>query len=141
MATGGSPFADLFGGKTTLVLYTYMFGPQRERPCPMCTALLSAWDGEALDIQQRVAFAVIARSPIEKLLAFKRERGWQHLPLYSDPSQEIQPRLSRERRRRQRHPPIPRLHAPRRDDPPVLGRRDGRRDRRPRAGPARAPPT
>ena len=37
-------FADLFGGKQTLVAYSYMFGPQRERPCPMCTSLLSAAD-------------------------------------------------------------------------------------------------
>jgi len=84
---GPVTLAELFGDKRTLILYTYMFGPQRERPCPMCTSLLSAWDGETLDIQQRAAFAVIARSSIEKLLAFKAERGWQHLPLYSDPSQ------------------------------------------------------
>lgn len=79
--------ADLFGGKDTLVVYTYMFGPQRERPCPMCTSLLSAWDGEVPDIRQRVAFAATARSPIEKLTAFKQERGWHHLPLYSDTDQ------------------------------------------------------
>jgi predicted dithiol-disulfide oxidoreductase (DUF899 family) len=47
----------------------------------MCTSLLSAWYGEAPDIQQRVAFAIIARSPIERLLAFKKERGWRHLAL------------------------------------------------------------
>lgn len=86
---GPVTLAELFTDKQTLILYTYMFGPQRERPCPMCTSLLSAWDGEALDIQQRAAFAVIARSPIEKLLAFKAERGWQHLRLYSDPSQDF----------------------------------------------------
>ncbi|MEP9358121.1 DUF899 family protein [Sphingomonas sp. KR3-1] len=86
---GAVHFADLFGAHDTLVVYTYMFGPQRERPCPMCTALLSAWDGEALDIQQRVALAVIARSSIAKLIAFKAERGWQHLPLYSDASQDF----------------------------------------------------
>src|SRR6202163_551434 len=80
--TGPASFADLFGGKNTLVVYTYMFGPQRERPCPMCTSLLSAWDGEVPDIQQRVALAVVARSPIERLVAFKRERGWRPLPLY-----------------------------------------------------------
>lgn len=80
-------FAELFGGKDTLVVYTYMFGPQREKPCPMCTSLLSAWDGEVPDIAQRVAFAVTARSPIARLLAFKRERGWRHLPLYSDSDQ------------------------------------------------------
>jgi predicted dithiol-disulfide oxidoreductase (DUF899 family) len=77
-------FAGLFGGRDTLVVYSYMFGPQREQPCPMCTSLLSAWDGEVPDIQQRVALAVVARSPIERLVAFKRQRGWHHLPLYSD---------------------------------------------------------
>lgn len=75
---------DLFGGKQTLITYSYMFGPQRERPCPMCTSLLSAWDGEVPDLQQNAALAVIARSPVERLLAFKKERGWRYLPLYSD---------------------------------------------------------
>jgi predicted dithiol-disulfide oxidoreductase (DUF899 family) len=83
---GPLTLAELFGDKDTLVLYTYMFGPQRERPCPMCTSLLAAWDGEVPDIQQRAAIAVIARSSIDKLKAFKAERGWQHLPLYSDMS-------------------------------------------------------
>jgi predicted dithiol-disulfide oxidoreductase (DUF899 family) len=86
---GPASFEDLFGDKETLVVYTYMFGPQRERPCPMCTSLLSAWDGETLDIQQRVGFAVVARSPIERLVAFKKERGWHHLPLYSDVNGEF----------------------------------------------------
>src|SRR5580692_11042734 len=78
---GPASFADLFGDKNTLVVYSYMFGPQRERPCPMCTSLLSAWEGEVPDIGQRVALAIVARSPIERLVAFKRERGWRHLPL------------------------------------------------------------
>src|ERR1700729_2021070 len=78
---GRASFADLFGDKETLVVYSYMFGPQRERPCPMCTSLLSAWDGEARDIEQRVALAVIARSPIERLVAFKQQRGWHSLKL------------------------------------------------------------
>lgn len=81
---GAVNFADLFGNKQTLVVYSYMFGPQRERPCPMCTSLLDAWDGETRDIEQRVALAVIARSPIDRLLAFRHERGWRHLRLYSD---------------------------------------------------------
>src|SRR3569833_3983943 len=42
-------FADLFGNKQSLVVYSYMYGPQRQRPCPMCTSLLSSWDGEAQD--------------------------------------------------------------------------------------------
>lgn len=79
-------FRDLFSDKQTLAVYSYMFGPQRERPCPMCTSLLSAWDGEASDVEQRIALAVVARSPIERLIAFKKERGWRNLNLYSDTS-------------------------------------------------------
>jgi predicted dithiol-disulfide oxidoreductase (DUF899 family) len=82
-------FADLFGDKQTLVFYSYMFGPRRERPCPMCTSLLSAWDGEAQDVEQRVALAVVARSPIERLVAFKKERGWRNLKLYVDTTGEF----------------------------------------------------
>ncbi|MBN3757699.1 DUF899 domain-containing protein [Paraburkholderia sp. Tr-20389] len=81
---GPVDFAGLFGDKDTLVIYSFMFGPQRERPCPMCTSLLGAWDGEARDIAQRIALAVVARSPIERLVAFKEERGWRALKLYSD---------------------------------------------------------
>jgi len=83
---GPAGLADLFGDKPTLVAYSYMFGPQRQRPCPMCTSLLAAWDGEAPDIEQCVAFVIIARSPIERLVAFKKERGWRHLQFYSDGS-------------------------------------------------------
>src|SRR5262245_17172763 len=81
---GPATLEDLFGDKQTLAIYSYMFGPQRERPCPMCTSLLSAWDGEARDIEQNIALAVVARSPIERLVAFKKERGWRALELYSD---------------------------------------------------------
>lgn len=86
---GPASLEGLFGDKQSLVVYNYMYGPQRERPCPMCTSLLSAWDGEAQDIMQRTALAVVARSPIERLVAFKKERGWRALKLYSDPSQEF----------------------------------------------------
>lgn len=81
---GPIDFAALFGDKQTLVVYGYMFGAKRQRPCPMCTSLLGAWNGEARDIQQRVALAVVAGAPQERLQAFKRERGWRDLPLYTD---------------------------------------------------------
>lgn len=76
--------SQLFGDKDTLIIYSMMFGPQRERACPMCTAMLTSWDGTARNLRERVALAVTARSPIERLLDFKRERGWQNLQLYSD---------------------------------------------------------
>ena len=81
---GPVSFSQLFGDKQTLVVYSWMFGPQRQRPCPMCTSLLSAWDGEAADVDQRVSLVVTARSPIERLTEFARDRGWRHLRLYSD---------------------------------------------------------
>jgi predicted dithiol-disulfide oxidoreductase (DUF899 family) len=81
---GETDLAGLFGDKETLLTYSYMFGPQRERPCPMCTNLLDAWEGNADDMQQRIALAVVARSPLERLLAWKQERGWKHLRLVSD---------------------------------------------------------
>jgi predicted dithiol-disulfide oxidoreductase (DUF899 family) len=81
---GPTGLAGLFGDKTTLVVYTYMFGPHRERPCPMCTNMLDAWDATGAAIQQRVALAVVARSPIEKLRAWKTERGWKNVRLYTD---------------------------------------------------------
>src|SRR3954447_18376444 len=81
---GPARFADLFGDKQTLAVYSYMFGPQRERPCPMCTNLLGAWEGNAADIGQRISLAVVARSPIERLIGWKRERGWKNLRLFSD---------------------------------------------------------
>ena len=81
---GPADFAALFGSKQTLIVYSYMFGPQRQRPCPMCTSLLSAWNGEAKDVEQRAALAIVARSPIDRLLAFRKERGWTHLNLFSD---------------------------------------------------------
>src|SRR3954471_16114790 len=81
---GDLALAGLFGEKQTLVTYSYMFGPQRERPCPMCTSLLSAWEGEARDIEQRVWLGVVGRSRLTKLVASKEERGWRDLKLYSD---------------------------------------------------------
>jgi predicted dithiol-disulfide oxidoreductase (DUF899 family) len=81
---GPTDLAGLFGDKQTLAVYSYMFGPQRERPCPMCTNLLGAWEGNAADLDQRLSLVVVARSPLEKLLAWKKERGWRNLRLVTD---------------------------------------------------------
>ncbi|QUD86301.1 DUF899 family protein [Phenylobacterium montanum] len=81
---GEVDLAGLFQDKSSLVIHSYMFGPERRRPCPMCTNLLAAWEGNAADIGQRVSLAVVARSPLERLTAWKRERGWRHLRLYQD---------------------------------------------------------
>ncbi|WP_419807167.1 DUF899 family protein [Terriglobus sp.] len=77
---------QLFGEKDTLILYSFMFGPQREAPCPMCTSTVAGWQTKVQDLQQRVAFGVIARSPYARLADWKQQRGWSNVPLYSDPS-------------------------------------------------------
>jgi predicted dithiol-disulfide oxidoreductase (DUF899 family) len=74
--------ADLFGRHDTLFTYFWMFGPERERPCPMCTSFVGSLDIPAPDIEQRVALAIIGRSPVERQLAVARERGWTHLDFY-----------------------------------------------------------
>ena len=71
--------ADLFGEHDTLVTYFWMYGPERERPCPMCTNLLGPLDANAKDIMQRVALVVLGRSKVERMAAFAQERSWQHL--------------------------------------------------------------
>ena len=88
VAEGGADVTldDLFGDHDTLVVYSYMFGPNREAPCPMCTSLMGGFDHKIADIRQRVAIAFTARSPIDRLMAAKRSRGFSDLPVYSDQS-------------------------------------------------------
>ncbi|WP_380876269.1 hypothetical protein ACFB49_08000 [Sphingomonas sp. DBB INV C78] len=71
--------ADLFGDHDTLITYFWMFGPQRERPCPMCTNWLGGVDGNAKDIKQRAALKILGRSPVDRQKAFAAERGWRDL--------------------------------------------------------------
>jgi predicted dithiol-disulfide oxidoreductase (DUF899 family) len=83
---GPVSLADLFGDRKTLVVYSYMFGPQRQRPCPMCTSFMGTWEKKIPDIEQRVGFAMMARSPIDRLVAARQARGWTNLKVYSDAS-------------------------------------------------------
>lgn len=68
--------ADLFGDHDTLVTYLWMYGPERQRPCPMCTNYLGGLDGNSRDVEQRAALWVLGRSPVARQLVFARERGW-----------------------------------------------------------------
>ena len=86
--SGPVRLSTLFGDKDTLILYSMMFGPQRKSPCPVCTSFLASWNGTAVNLRERVAIAVIARSGIERLMNFKRERGLSNLLFLSDASGE-----------------------------------------------------
>jgi predicted dithiol-disulfide oxidoreductase (DUF899 family) len=76
--------SELFGPKhDTLVIYSFMYGPEAERPCPSCTSILDSLDGAAPHLAQRVALAVVAKSPSPRIRAFALERGWRNLRLLS----------------------------------------------------------
>ena len=86
--TGPIRLSSLFGGKDTLMVYSMMYGPQRKSPCPSCTSFLRSWNGTAVNLRQRAAIAVTARSPIERLKEFKTQRGFVNLPIFSDTTGE-----------------------------------------------------
>ncbi len=94
--------SELFAlGKDSLVIYSFMFprdpGDQRpgpdagqtallplvESPCPSCVAFLDQLDGAAEHVGQHANFAVVAKSPLPRILTFAEERGWRHLRLLS----------------------------------------------------------
>jgi len=83
-ADGPVRLSELFeDGKDSLIVYSYMFGPQMKQPCVSCTSILDALDGEAPHVIQRVNLAVVAKSPIDRILGFTRPRGWRNLRLLS----------------------------------------------------------
>lgn len=67
----------------TLILYSFMYGPAMKQACTSCTSILDALDGEAPHVSDRVSLAVIAKSPLKRIRAFARERGWTNLRLVS----------------------------------------------------------
>jgi predicted dithiol-disulfide oxidoreductase (DUF899 family) len=71
--------SELFGPHDTLILYSFMYGPERKLPCPGCTHLLDQLDGAARHIGQRATMHIVAKSPIARLAAWAHERGWDHL--------------------------------------------------------------
>jgi len=84
---GGSrdvKLSELFApDKHTLVLYNFMYGPQMQRGCPSCSTMLDALDANAKAIGQRVNLAVVAKSPLPRILSHARDRGWYGLRLLS----------------------------------------------------------
>jgi len=75
--------SELFGAHDTLLLYSMMYSPAMDRPCPMCTSVVDSLDGAAPDVVQRAGFAVVASSPVSRIRTFARERGWAHIQLVS----------------------------------------------------------
>lgn len=75
--------SELFQKDGSLVVYSYMYGPAMAKPCPMCTSILDNLNGTAQHAGQRVNVVVVAKSPIQRIRALARERGWRNLRLLS----------------------------------------------------------
>jgi len=75
---GKETLADLFGGKSQLIVYHFMFGPGWKEGCPSCSYLADHFDGAAVHLAQRDAsLVVISRAPLPQIEAFKKRMGWQ----------------------------------------------------------------
>jgi predicted dithiol-disulfide oxidoreductase (DUF899 family) len=77
-ASGKKTLADLFDGRSQLVVYHFMFGPEWNEGCPSCSFNMDHTDGALVHLAQRdVSFAAISRAPSPKIEAFKKRMGWR----------------------------------------------------------------
>jgi predicted dithiol-disulfide oxidoreductase (DUF899 family) len=75
---GKETLADLFSGKSQLIVYHFMLGPDWEAGCPSCSLLADHFDGGVIHLAQRdVAFVVVSRAPLAQIEAFKRRMSWR----------------------------------------------------------------
>jgi predicted dithiol-disulfide oxidoreductase (DUF899 family) len=75
---GKETLADLFGGKSQLIIYHFMFGPDWKEGCPSCSLLADHFDGSLPHLAARdVRFAVASRAPLSHIEAFKKRMGWR----------------------------------------------------------------
>ena len=74
---GGASLADLFRGRSQLLIYHFMFGPDYTAGCPSCSAIADGFDGSVVHLANHdVTLMAISRAPLAKLQAFKRRMGW-----------------------------------------------------------------
>jgi predicted dithiol-disulfide oxidoreductase (DUF899 family) len=74
---GTASLADLFGGRSQLLVYHFMFGPEYTAGCPSCSAIADGFNGSVVHLQNHdVAFWAVSRAPLEKLQAYKQRMGW-----------------------------------------------------------------
>ena len=74
---GKETLADLFGGKSQLIVYHFMLGPDWVEGCPSCSLIADHFDGAVIHLGQRdVAFVVVSRAPLAQIEKFRRRMGW-----------------------------------------------------------------
>jgi predicted dithiol-disulfide oxidoreductase (DUF899 family) len=74
---GSASLADLFKGRSQLLLYHFMFGPEYTAGCPSCSAIADGFNGSAVHLENHdVAFTAVSLAPIAAIQAYKRRMGW-----------------------------------------------------------------
>ena len=75
--SGEATLADLFQGRSQLVIYHFMFGPEWDEGCPSCSSVADGFDDTHLHLQNHdVAFTAVSRAPLPKLVAYRERMGW-----------------------------------------------------------------
>ena len=75
---GSATLADLFRGRSQLLVYHFMFGPDYTAGCPSCSAIADGFDGFVVHLNNHdVTILCVSRAPLEKLHGYKRRMGWQ----------------------------------------------------------------
>lgn len=75
--------SQLFEDKNTLLIYSFMFGPNWDNPCLSCTSLMDGFDRSWYQVSRDAAFVAIAKAPAARINAWARQRGWSQIPLVS----------------------------------------------------------
>src|SRR6476660_9304794 len=74
---GSASLAELFRGRSQLLVYHFMFGPDYKAGCPSCSAIADGFNGIAVHLENHdVSFAAVSRAPLAKLQAYKQRMGW-----------------------------------------------------------------
>jgi len=74
---GTKALADLFDGRSQLLVYHFMFGPSWEAGCPVCSSIADTLDPQVAHLKARDATLLLAsRAPVEKLIAYRQRMGW-----------------------------------------------------------------
>jgi predicted dithiol-disulfide oxidoreductase (DUF899 family) len=75
---GSVTLADLFGGRSQLIVYHFMFGPDWKAGCPSCSSIADGYDGIAIHLAHHdVALWTVSRAPIDRLMAYRTRMGWR----------------------------------------------------------------
>src|SRR4029079_10394794 len=74
---GSASLADLFAGRSQLMIYHFMFGPDYSAGCPACSSIADGFTGSAVHLANHdVTLMAVSRAPLAKLQAYKRRMGW-----------------------------------------------------------------